>query len=101
MNLLWELVWGFLPWPVWIILGVAVAAIVFRLLGWKGVVAVAATTLGVVAYSRGAKRGLEVEQAKQVDADNKARETISSNRTENAAKSDDALDSEINRWTRS
>ena len=88
------------PWWAYLIGGVAIAAVIYRLLGWKGVVAVVATTAGVVAYSRGAKTGIEVERAKQVAADDKARTTIAKTRAANNAKSDEQLDREIDRWTR-
>jgi len=100
MNWLWEFVWGLMPWWAWLILGVGLAAVAYRLLGWKGVVAVVATTAGVVAYSRGAKKGIEVERAKQDAADDKAREVIADKKADTKTMSDKELDQEVDKWTR-
>lgn len=97
-NWLWSIVWGWLPWWVWLVIGVAAAFAAYRLLGWKGALAVLTVTFGSVAYSRVAKRGIAVERAKQDAADDKARDTITENRTEVRAKSDEELDREVNRW---
>lgn len=98
---LWSIVWGLLPWWVWLGLGVAAAFAVYRLLGWKGALAVLAVTFGGVAYSRGARRGVEVERAKQDAADEKARDIIHDNREEMGNLPDDELDRRLNRWDKS
>lgn len=76
MDWLWSLIWGLLPWWGWVLIGLGIAVAAYRLLGWKGALAVIATTAGAVAYSRGAKRGMEVEAAKQEAADDRVRDII-------------------------
>ncbi len=97
---LWSIVWGWLPWWAWAAIGVGLAFAAYRLLGWKGALAVLAVTFGSVAYSRGARRGVAVERAKQDAADDRVADTITENRTEVRAKSDEELDQEIDRWTK-
>lgn len=98
---IWSIIWGWLPWWAWAAIGIGAAFAVYRLLGWKGALAVLAVTFGSVAYSRGAKRGLEVERAKQDAADDKARDTITETRNDVRSKSDKELDAETDRWTKS
>jgi len=95
---LWSFFWGLLPTWAWLAIGVGLAFAAYRLLGWKGALAVLATTFGAVAYSRGAKRGIEVEAAKQEKADQRAREVIHDNREEMGNLPDDELDRRLNRW---
>ena len=98
MNWLWEFVWGLMPWWVWVGIGVAAAFAAYRLLGWKGVVSVAATTIGVVAYSRGAQKGVEVEKAKQDAADDKARDVIAEKKIEVKVLSPKERSERFGRW---
>lgn len=98
---LWSFIWGLLPWWAWLAIGLAAAIAVYRLLGWKGALAVLATTFGAAAYSRGAKRGIEIERAKQDRADQRARDVIYDNRAEMDALPDDELDRRLNRWDKS
>ncbi len=97
---LWSIVWGWLPWWAWLAIGLGAAIAVYRLLGWKGALAVLAVTFGSVAYSRGAKRGVEIEKAKQDAADEKARRVIHDNRDDARMTPDDQLDKEIDKWTK-
>lgn len=95
---LWSIVWGWLPWWAWLALGVAVAFAVYRLLGWKGALAVLAATFGSIAYSRGARRGTDVERARQDAADDKARDVISEKKEDVRTMSDKERDERFNRW---
>lgn len=98
---LWSIIWGLLPWWGWLLIGLGAAVVVYRLLGWKGALAVIATTAGVVAYSRGARRGVEVERAKQERAEQHARDVIIEKREEVRDLPDDELDRRLNRWDKS
>ncbi len=100
MNWLWSIIWGWLPWWAWAAIGIGVAFAVYRLLGWKGALAVLATTFGAVAYSSGARRGAQVETAKQDAADQHARDVIYDNRAEMDALPDDELDRRVDRWSK-
>lgn len=100
MNWLWAWFWNLMPTWAWVALGVAAAVVTWRLLGWKGVVAVLAVTFGSVAYSRGVKTGSGAERAKQDAADDKARDTITSKRVDAQTKTGEELDREIDRWTK-
>ena len=46
---LWSVVWGWMPWWAWAFIGAGLAFAVYRLLGWKGALAVLAVTFGGVA----------------------------------------------------
>jgi hypothetical protein len=98
MDWLWSLVWGWLPWWGWLLIGLGIAVVIYRLLGWKGALAVIATTAGAVAYSRGAKRGMEVEAAKQEAADDKARDIIAEKKEDVRAMPDEERDERFKRW---
>jgi hypothetical protein len=100
MNWLWAWFWNLMPTWAWVALGVAAAVVAWRLLGWKGVVAVLAVTFGSVAYSRGIKTGSGAERAKQDAVDDKARDTITETRNDVRSKSDVELDRETDRWTK-
>jgi len=94
---------GAVPSWVWIALGFMIIAVIVGVLkgdGWKWAFAVAGAAALAFFQSRAHQRGAAAERIKQANADTKARETISENRAENLAKSDDELDREIERWTR-
>lgn len=95
---LWSIVWGLLPWWAWLGLGVAAAFAAYRLLGWKGALAVLAVTFGSVAYSRGARRGVEVERAKQDAADEKARDIITEKKEDVRTAPADEKKRRFERW---
>jgi hypothetical protein len=89
-----------IPIWVWIVAGIVAAIFAYRMLGWKGMVAVAAVTFGSVAYSRGVKTGTTSERAKQAKADVDAVVIIQRERDEAEGLTETELDQEFNRWNR-
>ncbi len=95
---LWSIVWGWLPWWAWLAIGVGAAFAVYRLLGWKGALAVLAVTFGSVAYSRGAKRGGAVERSRQDAVDQQARDVIAEKKEDVRTITDKEREDRFNRW---
>jgi hypothetical protein len=97
-NWLWSIVWGWLPWWVWLAIGIALAVAAYRLLGWKGALAVLATTFGAVAYSSAARKGVAVERARQDAADDRVRDTIATKKAEVETLTDEERNERFSRW---
>jgi hypothetical protein len=68
----------------------------YRLLGWKGLLAVAAVTFGAAAYSRGSRPA--PPRAKQAKADTDAAVFIQRKRDEAEGLTETQLDQEFERW---
>lgn len=100
MTWLWSLIWNAVPIWVWIAAGIIAAIMAYRLLGWKGLLAVAAVTFGSVAYSRGLKTGVTSERAKQAKADADAVIVIQRERDEAEGLTETELDQEFQRWSK-
>lgn len=100
MTWLWSWLWNAVPTWAWVVGGVVLAVVAYRLLGWKGILAVAAVTFGSVAYSRGLKTGVTSERSKQAKADADASVVIQRERDEAQGLTETQLDKEMERWMR-
>lgn len=64
------------PWWAWLVIAVPIGFVAFKYLGFNGTVAVLGAAAAAALYGKGRKAGAEVEQAKQHQADDHARDVI-------------------------
>lgn len=65
-----------LPWWGWLVIAGGAGLLSLRLFGFNGLIAALAAGAALATYAKGRKSGVAVEQAKQAQADTKARTTI-------------------------
>lgn len=64
------------PWWGWLAISAVAGVLALRWFGFNGLIAALAAGAAAALYAKGRKSGVATEQAKQQQADNKARDTI-------------------------
>jgi hypothetical protein len=65
-----------MPWWGWFVISIGAGVLALRWFGFNGLTAALVVGAAASTYAKGRKSGVATEQAKQQQADNKARETI-------------------------
>ena len=106
------MIWDFLfyPIPFWLqitLLAIPVAVafwFAIQIFGWEKVRGFIAPALGVLAalglLSRAQQKGYADRKAQEKQAEDKAKQTVDTTRTETQALPDTKLDAEVDKWSR-
>lgn len=87
------------PWWLWAILALIVVAIVWRLLGWKWVPALAAVGLVLLLGDRAAQQGYRQRRREEDDEERKADDVVVDEQRKARNDSDDTLEGKVKKWT--
>lgn len=100
LDALFKATFLFIPTWGWVVIALIGGVLIYRVFGWKATAAFAVGALVFLAESFGARKGAEIEKAKQAKADQKARDVIAEKKADVADDTDAELGARLDRWTK-